>query len=185
MHMLAQHQRANNPSQAVDPFGGINLQIFRKSLGGSAPSPESPPPPGLREQHLAIEGPALGLRYGSQASFGCHASGSQDGSQSSSASHAAGAQPDAQNGVLMLPSASLAAGAQPVLAAAAASSVDTMVERLRLQLLSKKGNLMKRPAAAAAELVDGRRLGCSKCRYGPGGCKQCKAVDFTGKRHKD
>ena len=63
---------------------------------------------------------------------------------------------------------------RPAAAAAAAGSV-----------ADEQGNVVKRPAAAAAaELVDGQRLGCSKCRYGPGGCKQCKVLSFTGKRLK-
>jgi hypothetical protein len=200
MHMLAQHQRATSPSQAMDPFGGLhNLQIFQqKQLGGPGSSSSGMQLAATPAQLLAIEGPPPGLRYGSQASCASHACGSQDGSQASSAS--AGAQPGFRDGSQASSAslatgaqpgfrdgsqasvASLAAGAQPVVAAAAASSVDCMVEQLRLQLNKGKGNVMKRPAAAA---LDGRRLGCSKCRYGPGGCTQCREVTFTGKRLKE
>jgi hypothetical protein len=199
MQMLAQQQRLTSGAQAADPFTGLqNLQIFSGSgsSSGNLQLPANPP------QLLAIEGQPVGLRYSSMASFASNASGSSDGAQGSSASHAAGAQPSLQDDS-QASSASLAIPAQPVVAAAAASAVDCMVAQLQLQLKGKfmkrpaaaaaagpvadeQGNVVKRPAAAAAaELVDGQRLGCSKCRYGPGGCKQCRVVSFTGKRQKE
>ena len=134
------------------------------------------------------------------ASFASHAASAQpslqDDSQASSASLAAGAQPSLQDDS-QATSESLAIPAQPVVAATAASAVDGMVAQLQLQLQGKcmkrpaaadagPRNVVKRPAAsAAAELAYGQRLGCSKCRYCPGGCKQCRDVSFTGKRHKE
>ncbi len=207
MHMLALHQRANMPSQAPDPFAGINLQIYPKPVGGDRSLPSSLPPFGVPGNQLALEASPPFFRYGSQAASASSGSGFQDDSQAASVLQAAGAQPALQGGFQAV-LASQAAGAQmalagaaaqPGLAGAVAGSVEQMVQELQLQLC-KKGPAMKRPAAAAVVLadgqckrpaaaavvlVDGQRLGCSKCRYRSGGCKQCKNVSFTGKRQKD
>ena len=55
MHMLALHQRANMPSQAPDPFDGINLQIYPKPVGGDRSLPSSLPFFGVPGNQLALE----------------------------------------------------------------------------------------------------------------------------------
>jgi hypothetical protein len=191
MHMLALHQRANMPSQAPDPFGGINLQIYgQKPLGGDRSLPSSLQPFGVPGNQFAIEGSPPFCRYGSQASSASSGSGFQADSLGAFACQAAGAQQALQGGSQAVASQAADAqlaiagdAAQPRPAEVVAGSVDEMVLALQSQL-GKKGKAMKRPAAAVV-LVDGQRLGCSKCRYGPGGCKQCRVVSFTGKRQKD
>jgi hypothetical protein len=185
-YMLAQHQRTHMPAHAVEPFGGLpGLQIFQKALGGAGPSSSHMSLPAIPAR-LAIEGPPPGFRYGSQASIASFSSSSQDGSQAPSPACVAGAQLGLQDGS-QASSVSVAAVVQQEGAATAASAVDAMVMKLQQQLQPKTGNVdnvMKRPAAAPAEFVDGLTYGCSKCRYGRGGCKQCRAVSFTGKRLK-